>query len=499
MSVDAVHKQYAAKLKSWNLVNDCIKGSETIKKKGKVYLPMPNTSDDSKKNEEAYEAYKLRANFVNFVGYTKKGMLGMVFRKDTEIELPSELEYLESDSNGNGLTLDQSIRSATGKILETARHGLLVDYPETKTGLTKAEEALLNNRANILKYEAGSILNWRTSRIGSVVKLSLVVLKEEVEEVSSDGFSVDTVDRYRVLRLDETTGTYQQQLYKSDGTPDGDPKEPKDNKGSTFKEIPFTFIGSENNDENVDNIPLYDLAEINLAHYRNSADYEESSFLVGQPTPVIAGLTQSWVNEVLKGKVFLGSRTALLLPEGGLANLLQAEPNSMPLEGMKEKETQMMRIGARLIQDNTGVETAEAAKIRFAGQNSDLAVIVKNIQSAYLKCFKWCTMFMGGAEEYTLKINTEFYDKSLTAQQIMAFIQLADRGDITQEVIRDNLRKAGLISNEVSNEDLDEANENKGSGLKLEDDSEESSVLIEILLALTSLVGGKVEEKEDNI
>ena len=131
-----------------------------------------------------------------------------------------------------------------------------------------------------------------------------------------------------------------------------------------WDEIPFAFIGSVNNDETVDKAPLYDIAEINVSHYRNSADYEESSFLVGQPTPAFSGLTQSWVDQNMSGGVAFGSRSAILLPENGNAMLLQAGENQMPLKGMEIKEDQMVKIGTRIIQDQSGIETAEAAKHR---------------------------------------------------------------------------------------------------------------------------------------
>jgi hypothetical protein len=63
--------------------------------------------------------------------------------------------------------------------------------------------------------------------------------------------------------------------------------QPKRGDGEAWNYIPFTFVGSVNNDETPDLPPLYDLAVLNVAHYRNSADYEESCYMVGQPTPYL--------------------------------------------------------------------------------------------------------------------------------------------------------------------------------------------------------------------
>jgi hypothetical protein len=230
---------------------------------------------------------------------------------------------------------------------------------------------------------------------------------------------------------------------------------PKKFDGSTWSEIPFVFVGSENNDPKPDKATLYDLAEVNIAHYRNSADFEESSFLVGQATPVIAGLTQAWVDDVLKGGVQLGSRTAILLPESSSASLLQAGENSMPKVGMEMKEQQMIKIGAKAITDNSGVETAEAAKIRFAGQNSKLGLVVMNTEKAITKCLLWLGEFMGATGENEIEINKQFYDASINPQLLVANMQLMDRGVIAKSDMRDNMRKSGLIQEDRTDEDID--------------------------------------------
>ena len=273
---------------------------------------------------------------------------------------------------------------------------------------------------------------------------------------------------HRVLRL--VDGIYVQNLYDennelmyqsygadANGDQIIDPNiNPRKFDGSYWDNIPFVFIGSINNDETVDKAPLYDIAEVNISHYRNSADYEESSFLVGQPTPALAGLTQSWVDQNMSGGISFGSRSAILLPEGGNATLLQAGENQMPLKGMEMKEVQMVKIGTRIIQDQTGTETAEAAKIRFSGQNSKLGSIITNVETAFNKCFMWAMEFMGGTAEPSIYVNREFYDASVDPQLLMAQIQLMDRGVIAQSDIRHLMRRANLIDSERTDEMIDD-------------------------------------------
>jgi len=455
MPVSDQHPEFEKYEPQWQKTRDCVEGPSAVKARGVTYLPMPNPDDQSNENKSRYNAYKARANFVNFTKHTKTGMVGLVFRKPMKSELPSNIEYLKDDATGGGLSLEQLVKSVLGGILETGRDGLLVDYPAAEEGLTAAQVRDMDLRANILNYPAESIINWDTEVINGVRKLSLVVLKEPHKKYAEDGFSYEQVTWYRVLW--KPNGSYMQSLFDEDYNPVTE-FVPRKADGSLWSEIPFIFVGAENNDETVDEAPLYDMAEINLAHYRNSADYEESSFMVGQPVLTVAGLNETWVKDVLGGTVNLGSRGIIPLPVGGDAKLLQANPNQMPAEGMKDKEAQMIKIGARIIQDNTGNETAEAAKIRFAGQNSQLASIVGNITDALAKCIGWIFEFMGGESGFELEINTHFYDVTLDAQQVMAMIQLADRGDIAKTDVRDNLRKTGWLRSDKTDEEIDEEN-----------------------------------------
>jgi len=485
MPVDSTNPQYDKSITKWKLVRDCDEGASAIKSRAKgaegalgglagtAYLPPPNATDGSTNNKLRYRAYVERANFVNFTGHTKEGMLGMVFRKPCTIDLDASIDYMIANANGDGLSADQMVKDAAGEALMVGRYGLLVDYPEAPRGLTDAQVRNQNLRANILPYPAESIINWRTTTIGGIKKLSLVVLQEPTLKLSDDGFEYEECMYHRVLRLED--GVYVQNLYDDDNelvyhsygeADDGesiiDPNiYPRKFDGSLWDEIPFAFIGSINNDETVDKAPLYDIAEINISHYRNSADYEESSFLVGQPTPALAGLTQSWVDQNMSGGISFGSRSAILLPEGGNATLLQASENQMPLKGMEMKEVQMVKIGTRIIQDQSGTETAEAAKIRFSGQNSKLGSIISNVESAFTRCFLWAMEFMGGTSEPKIYVNKEFYDATVDPQLLMAQIQLMDRGVIAKSDIRHVMRKANLIDAERTDDMLDDESESE--------------------------------------
>ena len=456
MAVDSTNSEYSNNLGTWHMVDDCNNGSVAIKARsgphgaGTKYLPKPNSTDYSQANTVRFQDYLMRALFVGFTASTLEGMLGLVFKKNTEYNLDPSIDYIKDDADGGGLSLNQLTKSILSETILKGRSGLLVDYPMADEGLTKAQVESSGSQASIKTYPAESIINWRAASDGS---LNLVVLAESHEIIDDDGFGGTSETYHRVLKLED--GIYIQELYNEKNEIVSRNENIRDASGANFLEIPFVFIGSRDNKPNVDKSPLADIAEINIAHYRNSADLEESSYLVGQPTPVITGLTQSWIEDNYSDGIALGSRSGLLLPIDGSAMLLQASPNQLPAEIMKRKEEQIVSIGARLITDSGGAETAEAAKIRFAGANSKLAAIIGNVEDGICKVLGWASQFMGGTGESTININRSFYDKSVDPQVIMASIALLDRGVVAVNDLRDDLRKSGFIAEGRTNEELE--------------------------------------------
>lgn len=447
-NVQFIRPEVEAMQPRWDLIRDCLGGQDSIKEAGDTYLPRPNPSDTSEENVERYAQYLERAVFYNVAQRTHAGLVGQVFQKPPVLETPAQLEPVVEDADGSGVGLISQAKKALGLVVGHGRCGLLVDHPETQEATTR--EAVLDGvvRPTISLYEPDAIINWRTRVVGTRKKLSLVVLVEPIMEYV-DEFESEQLTQYRVLRLNEN-GVYTVQLYRTSGEDEGtaepssDVIVPTDVKGVTFNEIPFTFIGSVNNDDEIDLPPLYDLCVLNISHYRNSADWEESCYIVGQPTPVITGLTEEWVKDVLHGSVRLGSRSAIPLPQGGTAIMLQAAPNTMPAEGMKRKEAQMVALGAKLIEEKQIQRTATDARMEYATEISVLGTAAANTAEAYRRALGWCGLFSGADGPSKFEIAVEFELGKLTAQEIQAVMTTWQGNGISTTEMRDKLKKAGL-------------------------------------------------------
>lgn len=452
-SVAYVHPLLRKLLPQYELIRDCLAGEQQVKFRRTKYLPMPNAADQSADNIARYNAYITRAVFYNVAQRTLQGLTGQVFLRDPAVEVPAILQPVVEDATGEGVPLQQLAQETADYVMAFGRAGLFADYPNT---VNEEGEQIA---ASIAELQAGDVrptlrviapwdaINWRVKKKGAKIILSLVVFREDYE-VDDDGFETKRGDQWRVLRIDSATGHYVVEVYRDkNGAAPVESYAPKDGQGLPITEIPFVFVGAVKNVANPAAPPLYDLCSLNMAHYRNSADYEENLYEIGQPTPVFAGLTEEWVKNVMGGAVGLGARGSVALPVGGSADLLQANPNTLAKEGMDQKEAQMLALGAKLVEGSQVQRTATEADIDNTSETSVLSSVAKNVGSAFKWALEWSCVFVGAAETgVAYDMNTEFDLVNLTPDERRQLLSEWQSGAITFEEYRDNLRRAGIAS-----------------------------------------------------
>lgn len=460
--VTTEHADYKDARDKWCLCEDAAAGEHAVKDAKEKYLPRPNPEDKGLANSERYKSYVLRAVYYNATGRTLQGLLGLAFAEPPAVELPPAIAYVEEDLSGGGLPLLQHAQATLAELLKTARCGLLVDYPPTEGAVSVADQASGNVRPTVSFYEATAIVNWRTVQRKGKTVLSMVVLRECYEQV--DAFATVSKTQYRVLRLEPN---YLVEIWQERKRADANVLEwqmvqlysPTQGNGQPWDEIPFTFIGAQNNDWTVDAAPLYDIATLNIAHYRNSADYEDSVFMCGQPQYWIAGLDVEWRDHMEKNGLYIGARSPMLLPVNGSMGIAQAAPNTLAKEAMGAKEFQMAALGARLIQQVTSNKTATQVNSEDAIAHSVLGLACTNVNAAYTRALGWFANFAHAEGNAALAIPTDFSSYSLDAQTLLALMQAVQAGTMPLTDFWARLRAAGLIeatkTDEMIQEEID--------------------------------------------
>lgn len=438
-----LHPEYELNIDNWQRVRNAVSGLvvEYLRNVGK-------TESDPAAQTERQKSYVDGAVYYNFTERTLAGMQGSVYRTEPDIYLPPQLEYLLTNCDGNDQGIVQQSQESVSEDIQLGRLGLFVDMPTNgdDTNLKQQEDGALN--PSILIYTAENIINWRTRKIGASNVLSMVVLREFYEYEDSENQYLSVVGtQYRTLSINKD-GYYEQKVERL-----GDDSEIKESyivepraNGSRMDYIPFAFVGSENNDYTVDRAPLLALSNLNIAHYRNTADNEEQLFTTAQAMLVLApgeNMDPETWQKLNPNGVLFGARRGLNVGAGGSAMLLQSNGDNSLSKAIQEKEEQAVKIGAQLITPQQQ-QTATAARIQQGADTSVLASITNNVAEGYNKAIQWCANYLAVTDEFTFKLNTEFFLNEMTAQDRQAWMADIQQGNVPRESYWAALRKAGL-------------------------------------------------------
>lgn len=433
-------------------------GSDLLIGRAKRYLPMPNAADQSQENVERYRAYVQRAVFYGVTARTAQGMIGQIFLRPPAITTPPQLDPMMNDIDGCGLTQLQTAKRLTKDVMSYGRCGLLADFPRTSGAVSRADLNSGKIKPTITVYYPWDIINWRTETVGGKKYLTLVVLRENVSLEGDDGFSIIPEERYKVLRFDPVAQKHTVEIWRQASTSSAfaqiDTFQPLGGNGRPLTEIPFRFLGSESNDEIPDKPPLYDLASLNLAHYRNSADYEDSVYLVGQPTLVLSGLTKNWVDVVMKGSIVLGSRKPITLPANADAKLIEAKENTLAGAAMIIKEQQMVSIGAKLVEKMGVTKTATETIVESTSETSVLLNVAMNVSSGLTWAFGVCADYVN-ADKSKIKyaLNTDYELTKMSPQDRDSIVLAWQSHATTFGEMRTALRTGGVADSSMTDDE----------------------------------------------
>lgn len=416
--VDTKHPQYLSMQSQWKKCRDTASGQKAVHAAGELYLPKLKDQ-----GSDEYRAYLTRASFFNAVWRTIDALKGLLFRKEPVKDIPKAVEPLLEDVSLSGIDFDVFSQQVTLEALTVGRVGVLVDFPSQSTaGMSLADVQVMNIRPTMQMYKTESIINWKTTVINNVVTLSMLVLQESVA-VESGEFEHKSEDRYRVLDL--FMGAYRVRIFRvSESGEDeqvGEDLFPVMN-GKTMGSIPFYFIGVDHTSPGIDEPPLIDLVDLNLDHFRMTADYKHGLHFTGLPTPVISG----YVPENPGDKLYIGSSSAWCFPDPqASASFLEFTGHGLgALEKALEKaEQQMAILGARLLtSEKKDAETSQTAQIHRAGENSILSSIAQTISTGLTNALNTFCEWAGASGKWSITLNREFFPVGMTPQELTALL-----------------------------------------------------------------------------
>ncbi|WP_218689099.1 DUF4055 domain-containing protein [Psychrobacter sp. BF1] len=470
MPINTTHPQYDELSPRWQRMTDVCNGEDVIKKGGEKYLPMPNKDIRTTESLARYENYKARAVFVEVTKDTLDKYTGQAFKDDPVLNVDKRLDYMKRDANGAGLSIYQLAQKCFEAQLERGKFGLFVDYPAAEGEVSVADIESKSLRPTINYYKPESIINWRTTTIGGQTVTTLIVLQEYVYDTDpEDIFSSKKIEQWRYLGLDEK-GYFVEVWRKNDDTTIKDvsfvlhaPRiYPTRSKQDKWNRIPFVIGGSDSNDWCEQNIPLESLAKMNLAHYRNSADYEGSVFTCGQVQAWMSGVSEQRMKSLEAQGIRIGAGSMIMLEENGKFGFAQAEPNSLAGEAMDKKYAIMQALGAKLAEGkDTKQKTATQSNHESGVQNSTASMCIANLNEAMQDAILFCYEYLGieynpKDGDYLFRANQDFTAPVADSGLMTAIGGWVQGGLAPKSVAYNYQRKYNLIDPELKDEEIDD-------------------------------------------
>jgi hypothetical protein len=171
------------------------------------------------------------------------GLLGLAFRKDPTMTAPDKLNYLRDNADGAGASIYQQSQQVTENILEAAREGfirIMQLRPTRRSSFVIRRKASLTGAPNA----SMDVINWCWWFYANAWKRKMVLRTRMKSSIANLP--------WRTASLSAGCGESRpmQGLFLCREY------HPKPKGEDFWDEIPFTFVGAQNNDPSIDESPL---------------------------------------------------------------------------------------------------------------------------------------------------------------------------------------------------------------------------------------------------
>jgi len=514
INIAYTHPDYNKMKPVWAKCRDAVEGEEAIKAKGVDYLSKLNGQSSTE-----YASYLDRSQWFGATGRTVESYLGMLFRKSPVMDYKSKGEKVNDELKStldafykvvtyDGKSHLDFLRNTCEELIITNKVGVLVDFPlvDEENYLSQYQYDEQNLKPLISTYKAESIINWHWDIIDNQVVPIMFVLQEDIYTDVGAGMFNSTPDKiYRILYLENHKSPerrYKQIMIRSENAYnlENDQSQYKVQSviypqmdGKYLNYIPFFVLTEKGLDYRANTSSMInDLVNVNIGHYRNSADWENELHWVGCKTLYLPG----W-NTKKYGKPRIGG--AMAGPRDSEPKLIEATSDSGLKDEMKLKEERMSILGAeRISQKGRYIPSAETAKINSTSESSTLSNLSRTVSEMGSKIFTFILSWAQPSQELinvSVMVNTDFYQDDINGDELLKWIQAYQTGGISFDAYYYNMeRKEAFPSDWSKEKEVEAIQNNVASALDGTDEK-----MIDLQMQIDDLKDTKIKKKEEEI
>jgi len=420
MPINSTHPEYQRHIGYVMKTKDAFEGEV------KDYVPRL-----SGQTNVQYENYRSRASYYNVVDRTMMALLGALMRK------PLTVEGVVGDDPvcADDCSFEELVQQAYVELMTGGRIGLMCDY--------SAEW----DSPYLLVYRSEDITNWGDD---------FVVLREHFyTQDASDRYMTVKKCRYRELFLDED-GYYTVRIWEQQASSTGKFAEVTSKtqfklveevqptyRGQALEFLPFVFCTPYDTSKNVYKPTLFNLADINIEHFKIAVDIAHGAHFLALPTPYVSG---NLANDAQV--VRIGSDEVVQLQQGSTVGFWEFQGSGMSflMDLQKTKEEQMFSLGSRLLQYKAGVESSDALQMRLGAEGASLTTVANSLENALTEILEMYNLWFGYPEaEVDLQLNKDFSPSKMSPDEIRVLLDAFKQGAITLDTMLQRLYEGEIV------------------------------------------------------
>lgn len=403
---------------------------------GRIYLPqMPGEEDLS---------YVVRlANSVLFPAFsdTVQKLSNRPFRKGMTLTLPTQLESFRINCDLQGTSLDSFAEKAVEDLGVYGQTRIIVDFPTVEgEGRTLADDLKDGIRPYFIRIPPRNILGWKESMIG------------DIKTVTSFRYFSTTLEEDANFNQQETTRVYEWtpevvRTYKKEE--DGGFVLQSEVKHS-FGRIPMVTVYSKQTGFQTSVSPLEELAWLNLTHYRSSSDQRNILRVARVGILYVFGLTPAEDK-----KEITISPSNFFSSTNPNAKIGYAEHSGAAIgagrQDLKDLKDEMEVLGLQPLVTKSGSTTAYERRQNADKSRCQLESWIRKLERGLIGALHMAEEWMGlSNKESKVNIYDDLtIDVEFNRDEILALTDLWEKGTITTKLLLTEIRRRGLVSEEV--------------------------------------------------
>ncbi len=444
--VNQVDAPIARMQADWAVIDALLGGTPAMRKAGKKYLPQ-----QPRESNEDYD-YRLSTSTL-FPAFerTLAVMAGKPFSKEvTPSDVPQSVLDLLPSIDDKGSSLHTFAFRAFREMVSHGFGGILVDHTKTEgQAVTVADTKRMGARPYWVHYKHNQILGARFTQSANGLQLVLLRLLETVEEEDGD-YGSQEVQQVRVLR----PGTWEIHRNGKDGWA------LHDSGTTTLDRIPFVFLVANPIGPMEGRPPLKDLAYLNVKHWQQQSDQDESARFCRKRLLVFTGLTS-------QDEITVASDMAVRLPKDADAKIVEGSAESIEVgrSELEALEQQMIQTGAELLVAKPGQRTATEASNDAEANKSSLQSLVEDFEDALDQCLQFSADWLKAGEGGSVSLFKDFGAATLSDASAQLVFSMVGAGWLSKVTGIKEMQRRGTLDPAVDPEQEIAAAEAEGPAL----------------------------------